>query len=154
MLYDFTASMRYQQHVTTMEPPTLPYPLEACPFCAITAAYPLPSAPLWSSPRAELAACVPSDEEAAVEKTSPSSFVVLRSRDVVAFLDILPMTVGHLLVTTRRHKVKVADMGDVESREIGELCGVVGGGGVGRCVRGDAWLCAWFSVVVSGAKSE
>lgn len=29
------------------------------------------------------------------------------------------MTRGHLLVTTRQHKVKVADMGVVESREIG-----------------------------------
>jgi len=28
---------------------------------------------------------------------------------------------GHLLVTTRQHKVKVADMGAVESREIGEF---------------------------------
>lgn len=65
---------------------------------------------------------MPGDDEADVEKTDPSSFVVLRSRDVVAFLDILPMTRGHLLVTTRGHKVKVADMGAVESREIGECC--------------------------------
>ena len=38
--------------------------------------------------------CIPSEEESQHEKTSPSSFVVLRSRDVVAFLDILPMTGG------------------------------------------------------------
>ena len=30
------------------------------------------------------------------------------------------MCPGHLLVTTRRHKVKVADMEAVESREIGK----------------------------------
>ena len=64
---------------------------------------------------------IPKEEESDPEKTSPSSFVVLRSRDVVAFLDILPMTGGHLLVTTRQHKVKVADMEAVESREIGTL---------------------------------
>jgi diadenosine tetraphosphate (Ap4A) HIT family hydrolase len=34
------------------------------------------------------------DEEVVVERTEPSSFVVLRTRDVVAFLDILPMTGG------------------------------------------------------------
>jgi hypothetical protein len=116
---------------------------------------------------------VPEEKEVDVDKTAPSSFVVLRSRDVVAFLDILPMVggeflwwceggwveerknewmnewkmeriegedeleiceefmnekrlivasflgVGHLLVTTRQHKVKVADMEAIESREIG-----------------------------------
>ncbi|KAF1939552.1 HIT-like protein [Clathrospora elynae] len=101
------------------------YPPQTCPFCSIAAAFPFPptSPPLWSkseSEREEWGKCVPNEEgEADVEKTSPSSFVVLRSRHVVAFLDILPMTGGHLLVSTRRHKVKVADMGAVESREIG-----------------------------------
>ncbi|RMZ68947.1 histidine triad [Pyrenophora seminiperda CCB06] len=106
----------------------LHYPLETCPFCNIAAVFPFPSPAesppqLWTSSStgmcAELISCIPDDEESAPEKTSPSSFVVLRSRDVVAFLDILPMTGGHLLVTTRQHKIKVADMGAVESREIG-----------------------------------
>jgi hypothetical protein len=37
---------------------------------------------------------VPGEDEVQEGKTEPSSFVVLRSRDVVAFLDILPMTGG------------------------------------------------------------
>lgn len=38
---------------------------------------------------------MPDEEEGDdTERTSPSSFVVLRSRDVVAFLDILPMVGG------------------------------------------------------------
>ncbi|KAI8936292.1 hypothetical protein NX059_006712 [Plenodomus lindquistii] len=104
-----------------MQETDLHYPPESCPFCSIAAAFPFPSPPpLWQGgKKEELGRCVPSDEESDCEKTSPSSFVVLRSRDVVAFLDILPMTGGHLLVTTRNHKVKVADMGAVESREIG-----------------------------------
>ncbi|KAH4815846.1 hypothetical protein JI435_071080 [Parastagonospora nodorum SN15] len=97
----------------------LHYPAEACPFCNIASAYPFPDAPLWEGRSEELGRCVPADDEADVDKTQPGSFVVLRSRDVVAFLDILPMVGGHLLVTTRQHKVKVADMGAVESREIG-----------------------------------
>ncbi|CAO2650441.1 Nn.00g017330.m01.CDS01 [Neocucurbitaria sp. VM-36] len=97
----------------------LHYPPDVCPFCNIAAAFPCPESSLWSSRTEDLGRCVPGEAEANYEKTSPSSFVVLRSRDVVAFLDILPMTGGHLLVTTRGHKVKVADMGAVESREIG-----------------------------------
>ncbi|EOA82163.1 hypothetical protein ACJQWK_05087 [Exserohilum turcicum] len=105
------------------------YPPEACPFCTIAAAHPCPPdlstapASLWRSAdekqQDELHSCVPADDETEPTKTSPSSFVVLRSRDVVAFLDILPMTGGHLLVTTRQHKVKVAEMEAVESREMG-----------------------------------
>lgn len=37
---------------------------------------------------------MPQEDEVDGEKTDPSSFVVLRTRDVVAFLDILPMTGG------------------------------------------------------------
>lgn len=70
------------------------YPAEACPFCNIASAYPFPDAPLWEGKSEELGRCVPADEEADVDKTSPGSFVVLRSRDVVAFLDILPMVGG------------------------------------------------------------
>ncbi|KAH8727514.1 HIT-like domain-containing protein [Phaeosphaeriaceae sp. PMI808] len=97
----------------------LHYPADACPFCNIAAAYPFPTSPLWSDRKEELGRSVPEDEDARVEKTDPSSFVVLRSRDVIAFLDILPMTGGHLLVATRNHRVKVADMEAVESREVG-----------------------------------
>ncbi|KAF1915231.1 HIT-like domain-containing protein [Ampelomyces quisqualis] len=100
----------------------LHYPPDTCPFCSIAAAFPFPeSARLWGSGDKELLArSVPGEEEAdKVERTEPSSFVVLRSRHVLAFLDILPMVGGHLLVTTRQHQVKVADMQAVESREIG-----------------------------------
>lgn len=108
-----------------MQETDLHYPPDTCPFCTIAAAFPYPSPQphLWqSSTQAQqtyLPDDVPSEEEADIEKTDPASFVVLRSRDVVAFLDILPMVGGHLLVTTRRHVVKVADMEAVESREIG-----------------------------------
>lgn len=73
---------------------TDPYPADPCPFCNIAAAYPFPESPLWEGKKAELGRCVPREEELDVERTTPSSFVVLRSRDVVAFLDILPMVGG------------------------------------------------------------
>ncbi|KAH6615364.1 HIT-like domain-containing protein [Boeremia exigua] len=101
-----------------MQETDLHYPPEACPFCGIAAAYPMRDTGLWRKEE-EVADAVPGEEECGVEKTSPSSFLVMRTRDVVAFLDILPMTGGHLLVATRNHRVKVADMEAQESREIG-----------------------------------
>ena len=95
----------------------LHYPPDACPFCGIASAFPAPSASPTSE--RELGTCIPSDEDSNIEKTTPSSFVVLASRDVVAFLDILPMTRGHLLVATRGHRVKVADMDGEEGRSMG-----------------------------------
>lgn len=88
-----------------MQETDLHYPPDACPFCAIAAAYPEPhshsqdsSKPaLWTKKRTELQElrdAVPDEGECGVEKTSPSSFLVMRSRGVVAFLDILPMTGG------------------------------------------------------------
>lgn len=78
----------------------LQYPADTCPFCTIAAVYPFPGSEakpgLWQSKKGELGRCVPGEQEVGVERTEPSSFVVLRSKDVVAFLDILPMTAGEL----------------------------------------------------------
>lgn len=38
----------------------------------------------------------------------------------MAFLDIMPLSPGHLLVTTRRHNEKVSDVSEKEARELGE----------------------------------
>lgn len=80
-----------------MQETDLHYPPDACPFCGIAAAYPIPNHNqngLWSKKDEGLGDAVPAEDECGVEKTSPSSFLVLRTRDVVAFLDILPMTGG------------------------------------------------------------
>ncbi|KAF7453817.1 Hit Diadenosine tetraphosphate hydrolase [Pyrenophora tritici-repentis] len=105
-----------------MQETDLHYPPETCPFCNIAAAFPFPSPTQRSTPHlwagssitrnAELASCIPDDEESAPDKTSPSSFVVLRSRDVVAFLDILPMTGGFWLPLLARTVAKVTGVTD------------------------------------------
>lgn len=127
----------------------LHYPPEACPFCNIAAAFPSPSSKtsLWTSKSEALSACIPTEEEADPEKTSPTSFVVMASEDVIAFLDILPMTRAHLLVATRGHRVKVADMGGREGCAMGEFwpCSF--------CGFGVGWICtaalgerrSWYS---------
>jgi diadenosine tetraphosphate (Ap4A) HIT family hydrolase len=37
----------------------------------------------------------------------------------MAFLDIMPLSPGHLLVTTRTHHEKISDVGEEEARELG-----------------------------------
>jgi diadenosine tetraphosphate (Ap4A) HIT family hydrolase len=93
---------------------------ESCPFCTIASAY--PSSTNSTSPSAtqsvqELQSAVPQDAD--VTKVSPSCFLVLSALRVMAFLDILPMTRGHLLVTVRGHREKVQDLEGVEGGEIG-----------------------------------
>ncbi|KFY08463.1 hypothetical protein V492_06210 [Pseudogymnoascus sp. VKM F-4246] len=76
-----------------------------CPFCTIgtTFAPTPPSAPVAFN----------------AELVAPSAFVVLSTPLVMAFLDIMPLSPGHLLVTTRSHHEKVSDVTEEESRELG-----------------------------------
>lgn len=38
----------------------------------------------------------------------------------MAFLDIMPLSPGHLLVTTRNHHEKISDVSEEESKELGQ----------------------------------
>ncbi|TID21646.1 Hit family protein 1 [Venturia nashicola] len=93
---------------------------ESCPFCTIANAYPsaaTTSAPSTTQTVKQLQSAVPMRSE--ITKVSPSCFLVLSAPSVMAFLDILPMTRGHLLVTVRGHREKVHDMGGGEAGEVG-----------------------------------
>jgi diadenosine tetraphosphate (Ap4A) HIT family hydrolase len=83
-------------------PPLIPPRMSSCPFCDIAANYP-PSTSLESDH----------------ELTSPPAFVVLSTPLCMAFLDIMPLSPGHLLVTTRKHHGKISDVGEEEARELG-----------------------------------
>lgn len=83
----------------------------SCPFCNIAEAYP-PTNPSSSAS--------PSDSDLNDhERVSPSAFVVLSTPLCMAFLDIMPLSPGHMLVTTRRHHEKISDVSEEESRELG-----------------------------------
>jgi hypothetical protein len=58
----------------------------------------------------------------APEKTFPPSFVLLSTPDVIAFLDIAPLTRGHVLVATRRHRVKTVELSTAEGAEVRLFC--------------------------------
>ncbi|KAK7532626.1 HIT-like domain-containing protein [Phyllosticta citricarpa] len=57
-----------------------------------------------------LLSSIPSPSSIDPSRVSPAAYVVLSAPRVLAFLDIMPMTRGHLLVTTRRHRRKVEDL--------------------------------------------
>ena len=68
-----------------------------CPFCRISEAYPASSGnPIPSAPDPTL--------------VDPNAFIILSSDHVLAFLDILPMTTGHVLLTTRVHHEKLSEV--------------------------------------------
>lgn len=90
-----------------------PYP-EDCPFCANAAAYPAPDSSLWGT---DLTASIPKTVD--ITQITPSCFLVLSAPRVLAFLDIQPMTAGHLLVVAREHRPKVEHLQAEESRDIG-----------------------------------
>lgn len=79
-------------YIHTMREIDLHYPEEKCPFCTIAAAYPVKEGGLWKKEE-DLESVVP-DGEVEHERTTPGSFVVLSSPEVLAFLDILPMVGG------------------------------------------------------------
>ncbi|KAI7533418.1 hypothetical protein KC331_g13069 [Hortaea werneckii] len=72
------------------------YPI-TCPFCKIAQAYPPdPNHPIPQSPDPE--------------KVDPQCHLILSTPHVMAFLDILPIAPGHILITTRDHYQKLTDL--------------------------------------------
>ncbi|KAF2842291.1 HIT-like protein [Patellaria atrata CBS 101060] len=102
------------------------YP-QSCPFCSIAQAFPFQSIPSSSNPllshpelpKEVLLSCIPDEGSIEPEKIDPACWIILNSENVLAFLDILPMTKGHLLVATRAHRQKLQDVGSQESMDIG-----------------------------------
>ena len=78
-------------HSPFMSPTDAP-PSDPCPFCAIARAYPVsadPPSPVPTRP-----------DPCAID---PQCHLLLSTPHVLAFLDILPMAPGHILVATRDH---------------------------------------------------
>lgn len=72
------------------------YPAD-CAFCKISAVYPASAdGPVPNNPDPEL--------------LSPQCHLVLSTPHVLAFLDIMPMAPGHILLTTRQHYTKLGDL--------------------------------------------
>ncbi|KAJ2902657.1 hypothetical protein MKZ38_000242 [Zalerion maritima] len=82
----------------------------SCPFCAIAHVY--PTYPPTEPPHPSSASINP-------EKTNPEAFIVLSTTFLIAFLDIMPLSRGHLLLCPRRHRQKLTDISPAEASEMG-----------------------------------
>ncbi|KAL2264123.1 hypothetical protein VTK26DRAFT_1992 [Humicola hyalothermophila] len=89
-----------------------------CPFCHIAATY-APydpcSPPPASSPLLDPSRTAP----------NPTAFVVLSTPHLVAFLDIMPLSHGHLLLCPRAHRPKLSDASPPEAAEMGRYLRVL-----------------------------
>ncbi|PTU18364.1 hypothetical protein P175DRAFT_0366718 [Aspergillus ochraceoroseus IBT 24754] len=91
-----------------------------CPFCKIAAAYPpiSPSTPTPTSTSTSTSTSSSPPENAPVSSDSDShAFLILSTRHVLAFLDTMPLTRGHILVVPRDHYEKLGEVGVHVSRE-------------------------------------
>ncbi|KAK3378872.1 HIT-like domain-containing protein [Lasiosphaeria ovina] len=84
----------------------------SCPFCRIAAIYG-PYDPA-DPPAAESDALNPD-----ASAPNPATFVVLSTPLLVAFLDIMPLSRGHVLLCPREHRPKLTDVTAAEAQEMG-----------------------------------
>ncbi|KAI1334979.1 HIT domain-containing protein [Xylariaceae sp. FL0016] len=90
--------------------PTSPPPDLPCPFCTISSSYP-PYPP--SSPPS------PASPSLDPHKLLPASFIVLSTPSLIAFLDIMPLSPGHILLCPRSHAPKLTDVTPAEAANLG-----------------------------------
>lgn len=81
---------------------------ESCTFCTIAHAF--PPSPTLSPP-------TPSPNDNPV--IFPQAHIIISTDGVLAFLDIQPLTRGHVLVCPRSHVERVTDMTPTESCRVG-----------------------------------
>lgn len=78
-----------------------------CPFCNIASSY--PPTP-FNDPESNPVSTAPD--------SGPLSHVILSTEHVLAFLDIMPLTRGHVLVAPRNHYKLLGDMGVQAGQEV------------------------------------
>ncbi|KAL2176918.1 HIT-like domain-containing protein [Thermothelomyces heterothallicus CBS 202.75] len=83
-----------------------------CPFCHIASVFPPydpADPPPSSSPLLNPELTGP----------QPATFIILSTPHLVAFLDIMPLSIGHVLLCPRAHRPKLTDVSPAESAELG-----------------------------------
>lgn len=90
----------------------------SCPFCGIAATYP-PYDP--SDPPPPTSPIIDPD----ATSPDPATFVVLSTPRLIAFLDIMPLSTGHVLLCPRAHRPKLTDATPAEAAEAGRFLRVL-----------------------------
>jgi len=105
-----------------------------CPFCAISSAIPLSSSPvLFSSPKG-------------------SAYPVLATPNVIAFLDIAPLSSGHVLLCPRRHVEKASLMTGAEAAALGFWLPVLGRAVI-SALGADIASASWNVIQANGTEA-
>ncbi|KAI9761383.1 MAG: hypothetical protein M4579_001033 [Chaenotheca gracillima] len=104
---------------------------EDCPFCAIAAASPAPPRPTTSSP---LPSNPPNKSVPMAPPVSPAH-IILTHPLLLVFLDLQPLTHGHVLLCPRAHRGQVGDLSPEEAEAVGWAVRVLGKA-IGRWVSG------------------
>ncbi|KAJ6084003.1 hypothetical protein N7486_010803 [Penicillium sp. IBT 16267x] len=90
---------------------------DRCPFCNIAATN--PPAPFNEPPPDPTAADPISDA------SRTTAHMILSTEHVMAFLDIMPLTAGHVLVAPRRHYEMLGDLGVQAGQEMGKWLPII-----------------------------
>jgi hypothetical protein len=97
-------------------------PPRRCPFCDIAATHPpTPTSAYLPRPDQESQPTIPPSTSTLSPGEEGHAFLVLSTKYVLAFLDIMPLTAGHLLVVPREHHGKLSEVGVRISREVGAI---------------------------------
>jgi diadenosine tetraphosphate (Ap4A) HIT family hydrolase len=110
--------------------PAAPAPGAPCPFCNIASAYgPFPPDDPPAPPQTgqnKLQQQLQQQQQQQQnqyqldpDRTAPAAFVVLSTPSLLAFLDIMPLSRGHLLLCPRAHRAKLTDVTAAEAAELG-----------------------------------
>jgi Diadenosine tetraphosphate (Ap4A) hydrolase and other HIT family hydrolases len=91
----------------------------SCPFCKIATSYP-PIPPSSFLPNISSASSleVTSHLQPFSGESDGQAHLVLSTKYVLAFLDIMPLTRGHLLLITREHCEKLGEVGVRVAQEV------------------------------------
>ncbi|KAE8325852.1 HIT-like domain-containing protein [Aspergillus sergii] len=99
----------------------------SCPFCNIASTYPpiypttfTPENNCPNSPNTKKPYTSPISLPDSSDPTQPTAHLILSTKHVLAFLDIMPLTRGHVLVIPRTHYEKLGDVDIKVSRELGQ----------------------------------
>ncbi|KAI2617694.1 HIT-like protein [Hypomontagnella submonticulosa] len=96
--------------IPPFDPGAIPSDSDPCPFCAIAASY-APFPPEHPPPSYH--------PDIDPDKLVPAAFVVLSTPQLIAFLDIMPLSTGHLLLCPRSHRPKLTDVTPQEAGDLG-----------------------------------
>ncbi|KAJ9294095.1 hypothetical protein DTO271G3_7223 [Paecilomyces variotii] len=102
-----------------------PTPSSSCPFCKISSLYPPIAPSSFLSDRSSSSSSSSSKTASPSTSSEGQAHLVLSTRHVLAFLDIMPLTRGHLLLITREHHEKLGEIGVRDGQELGKWLPII-----------------------------